>query len=302
MKHILIAIAFVICWSSGFVGSLLAGDNASPTGLLAWRYIVTASLLGVVVVGLHACAGSARQRLVPSLAPIDVVHQIVIGVLSHAIFLGAVFTASDTGIDPGITSLVCSLQPLLVAVLSARFWGDPFNGRMLVGLVLGLTAVGLAAGSIDFSSTAIISLLLPPVALLGLSCSALLERAWKPRASIVQALAIQTATGAVIFTAVAVTTGQMGVRVNASLVLALLWLVFLSGIGGYASYTACLRTIGPTTTSVLLFLTPPVTSLWTWLMFDQPIGAGQAAGMMLGLVAVALTVRGQRQQNSASKV
>ena len=157
-----------------------------------------------------------------------------------------------------------------------------------------MVAVGLAAGGIDFSTTALVGLLLPPVALLGLSASALLERAWNPRASIVQALAIQTATGAVVFTAVASLTGQMEVSVNADFVWAMLWLIFLSGIGGYAAYTACLRVIGPTNTSVLLFLTPPVTSLWTWLMFGHSVGVGQMFGMFLGVLAVVLTVSGQR--------
>lgn len=294
MKRILIAIAFVICWSSGFVGSLLAGDSASPAGLLAWRYFATAVLLGAVVAGLRVAGGSARS-LVPQLTRTDVAHQIVIGVLSHAIFLGAVFAASDAGIDPGITSLVCALQPLIVAALSSRMWGDIFNGRMAAGLGLGLVAVGLAAGSIDFSTTALVGLLLPPVALLGLSASALLERAWNPRASIVQALAIQTATGAVVFTSVATFTGQMGVHVNADFIWAMVWLIFLSGIGGYAAYTACLRVIGPTNTSVLLFLTPPVTSLWTWLIFGHSVGVGQMFGMLLGLLAVVLTVSGQRK-------
>lgn len=204
--------------------------------------------------------------------------------------------ASDLAIDPGITSLVCALQPILVAAVGARLWGDPFNWRMAAGLVLGLVAVGLAAGSIDFSSTSVAGLLLPFVALLGLSTSALLERRSDTHASIVQALAIQTATAAVIFTGVAVAKGEMGVNVNADFAWAMVWLVFLSGIGGYAAYTACLRTIGSTMTSLLLFVTPPVTSFWTWVMFQQPVTAGQIAGMVLGIAAVALTVNGQRRE------
>lgn len=295
MKQILIAIAFVVCWSSGFVGSLLAGDNASPVGLLAWRYLVTSGLLLGVVGLLRVTNVPIKARALPTLGRGDVLRQVVIGVLSHAIFLGAVFSASAADIDPGITSLICALQPLLVAAVSARLWGDPFNGRMLAGLGLGLAAVGLAVGSIDFGASAAMSLLLPFVALFALSTTAVLERAWQPKPSIVQALAIQTTTAAVIFVAVAALTGRMSVTVNAEFVWAILWLVLLSGIGGYAAYTASLRTIGPTTTSVLLFLTPPITSLWTWMMFGQKISLVQLAGMGLGLVAVALTVNGQRQ-------
>lgn len=295
MKQILIAIAFVVCWSSGFVGSLLAGGSAAPVGLLAWRYIVTSALLLGVVGLLRATKTPIRDRALPPLSCSDVWQQVVIGVLSHAIFLGAVFSASAAEIDPGITSLICALQPLLVAAVSSRLWDDPFNGRMLAGLGLGLAAVGLAVGSIDFAASAAMSLLLPFVALFALSTTAVLERAWQPKASIVQALPIQTATAAVLFTAVALATSRIGVTIDTEFVWAILWLVFLSGIGGYAAYTASLRTIGPTTTSVLLFLTPPVTSLWTWMMFGQAISLVQLAGMGLGLVAVVLTVNGQRR-------
>ena len=51
-------------------------------------------------------------------------------------------------------------------------------------------------------------------------------------------------------------------------------------------------------TSLLLFVTPPVTSFWTWLMFQQPVNAGQIVGMILGIVAVALTVNGKRRERS----
>lgn len=298
MKPILISIAFIICWSSGFVGSLLVGENASPIGLLAWRYIATAVLLAGVILLLRSAKHPAKARLLPALTRSAWKHQILMGVLSHTTFLGAVFWASDLAIDPGITSLVCALQPILVAAVGARLWGDPFNFRMAAGLVLGLVAVGLAAGSIDFSSTSVFGLLLPFVALLGLSASAVLERASDAQGSIVQALAIQTATAAVIFTGVALAMGDMGVHVNADFVWAMVWLVFLSGIGGYAAYTACLRTMGSTMTSLLLFVTPPVTSFWTWLMFQQPVNAGQIAGMVLGIVAVALTVNGERRERS----
>lgn len=282
------------------MGSLLVGENASPIGLLAWRYIATASLLVVVTLFLRSAKPPVRARLLPDLTRSAWTHQILMGVLSHAIFLGAVFSASDLSIDPGLTSLVCALQPILVAAVGARLWGDPFNVRMAAGLVLGLVAVGLAAGSIDFSSTSVFGLLLPFVALLGLSSSALLERATDTQASIVQALAIQTATAAVIFTGVALAKRKMSVNVDADFAWAMLWLVFLSGIGGYAAYTACLRTIGSTMTSLLLFVTPPVTSFWTWLMFQHPVDAGQIAGMVLGIVAVALTVNGERSGQSSS--
>ncbi len=288
MRNTLLVTTFVICWRSGFVGSLLAWDDASPVGLLAWRYLLTTALLVSVVTALRFT--SRRYSTLPHASLVngrEVLIQVILGVLSHVIFLGAVFSASAVGVDAGLTSLICALQPVLVAVIGSEVWRDRIGRTMIASLCVGLTAVALSAGSIEMSGSPTL-LLLPVASLLALSTATVMERACTPRMGLLPALTVQTATAAACFTLVAVVTGQLDVSATPSTVGALTWLVLLSGIGGYASFTACLRTLGGTVTSSLLFLTPPVTTLWSWLMFGQMPSTGQIISLALGIIAVGL--------------
>ncbi|MGW1679310.1 DMT family transporter [Saccharopolyspora sp. NPDC002376] len=276
MRPLVLAVGFVVLWSSGFVGASLAADVSTTSGMLAWRYLVTAVLLVVVV--------ALRHRR-PSLRV--VVQQAVLGLLAHVGFLGGVFGAAGADMDAGTTALVCALQPMLVAAVGRLFWADRITSRQLVGLGLGLVAVGLTVGGADTSVGA--AVLLPICSVLGLSGAALLERRWQPTTDVTVSLTIQVAVSAGVFTAYAAVAGTLQqVTPTTQFLAALAWLVALSGLGGYATFVLCLRRFGASFTSTLLYLTPPVTTLWAWAMFDDTPTVQQLGGLTLGALAVAL--------------
>jgi len=270
-------VGFVVLWSSGFVGAVLAEPAGSVAGVLAWRYVVTAVVLVAAVVVLRR----------PAPRPRDLAQQAVLGVLAHVVFLGGVFGATAGRVDAGTVALVCALQPMLVTAVGALAWGDRVPARRLVGLLVGLGAVAVTVGG--GAGGEVVTFALPVAALLGLSGAALLERRWHPQVDVVTSLAVQVAVAAVVFLGWAAATGSLAVPVTGPVVGALVWLVVLSGIGGYAAFVTCLRRLGATTTSSLLYLTPAVTTLWAWAMFDQVPGVIQWAGLGLGAIAVGLT-------------
>lgn len=52
--------------------------------------------------------------------------------------------------------------------------------------------------------------------------------------------------------------------------------IFYSGewiayFGGYALYWVCLRRSSATRVSTVLYLSPPITMLWAWAMFNEPL-------------------------------
>lgn len=270
------ASSFVVLWSSGFVGATLAAPAGSTAGVLAWRYVITALVLLAAVRLTHPRRPSRR----------DVLEQAALGVLAHVVFLGAVFSASAGGVSAATVALVCALQPMLVTVVGRLGWGDQVSRRQVVGLVTGLVAVATTVGG-DASAGALL-LVLPVLALVGLSTAALLERRWRPQVDVLSSLCVQVTVSAAVFAAYAALTGRLAVPPTRPVVGALVWLVVLSGLGGYASFVVCLRTLGSTTTSSLLYLTPPVTALWAWTMFGQRPTTAAWAGLTLGAAAVAL--------------
>ncbi|AWH92883.1 hypothetical protein A6035_12705 [Dietzia lutea] len=270
------AAAFVVCWSSGFVGAAFVEELPSA-GLLAWRYLITAALF-------LALFGVLRPRL----SRLEVGQQSVLGILGHVLFLGGVFAAAAAGANAGVTALICALQPMVVACAGRVVWKDTFRPIQVVGLVLGLVAVALSVGGSSVDGGA--ANLLAVVSLLGLSANALLERAWRPRTPVVTALGVQIIASAGVFTVVAIALGDIMIPVDGRVAGAMAWLVLLSGVGGYASYIVCLRRLGASPTSALLYLTPPVTTVWAWAMFAQRPGLGELVGLAVGAVAVILVL------------
>lgn len=278
----MMATAFVITWSSGFVGASLVGDSAGPAPMLAWRYLITAMIL-LVAWSVQRVRGKLHTP-----TPHEVAQQAALGLLAHAVFLGGVFGAASCGVDAGLSALVCALQPLVVAVAGQVAFGDRLRGVQWAGLALGLAGVGVSIGRVRPAELTGVALVVTSLA--GLSAASLLERAWRPRTGLLTSLLIQVATGATVFTAYAAVTGGLAASANARLVLALAWLVLLSGLGGYATFTWCLRHLGVTTTSALLYLTPAVTTLWAWVAFAQRPGVRECAGLGIVLVGVLLAI------------
>lgn len=276
MKQTAWAVAFVVLWSSGFVGAVLAEPAGSLPGLLAWRYVATA----IPLLAVTWATGALRAT------PRAMGRQAALGLLSHVVFLGGVFGATASGVDAGTVALACAMQPMLVAAVGHFGWGDRFGPRPVLGLLIGFIAVVLSVGSAGVTSVA--GLVLPVASLLGLSTAALLERRWKPTVPVLTSLSVQVSVSAIAFVVFAATTSTLSIAVTPRVAGALVWLVILSGLGGYAAFIVCLRQLGSTSTSLLLYLTPPVTTVWAWLMFADLPTVMQLFALLLSGVGVLL--------------
>ncbi|WP_435107450.1 DMT family transporter [Nocardiopsis synnemataformans] len=280
---LLLAAGLVVMWSSGFVGAELGTQHAPATTLLAWRFLVVAALL----------AGWwlwCRQRM----SRRDLAAHAVLGLLAQSGYLYGVFAAAQAGVAAGTSALVAALQPLVATALAVPLLGERVRPRQLAGLALGLAGVGLVVGADLFRPGAAPwwGYLLPLGAMLSLVAATLLERRTRPGGSVVQALAVQCAVSAVLFTGLAAATGTLAPPADPGFWAAVVWVVVLSTLGGYGLYWAVLSRTGVARVSALLYLTPPTTLVWSWLMFGDPVGPGALAGMAVCAVAVVLVGAG----------
>ena len=133
--------------------------------------------------------------------------------------------------------------------------------------------------------------LLPLVGMLSLTAGTVLTQRLRPTESLLQSITMQMVVTAVTLVALSFLVGQAAVPAELDFWLAVLWLVFLSTLGGYALFQYVTRTRGATVASVLLYLTPPTTMLWVWLMFGVPITLTAVLGMAVSAVGVTLVLR-----------
>lgn len=282
----IVSAAFVVAWSSGFVGATLADKTGAGTwAVLAWRYMVTAAVLLIVCLMIPLL----RQSLC-RLSRRDLFQQAVLAILSHVLFLGGVFLAAELGLDAGLSALVCALQPLIVAAAGRIIFRDSVSILQWTGLFMALGGVALSLGGISAAGVGSIGLVF--ISLLGLSSASLLERYWKPQVPLTTSLTFQVSVAAIAFSGTALLTEGLQIQVTEVLVLAISWLVLVSGLSGYATFIWCLRHVGATTTSTLLYLTVPVTMLWAWLMFGQQPSIMQWVGLAVVLCGVTFSAGG----------
>lgn len=280
------AVVLVVCWSSGFVGAELATRDAPVSTVLAWWTLLAALLLGAIALA---------RRVRPARGA--VVRQVVLGLLVQAVYLGGVFAAAGSGVAAGTSALVAALQPLLVAALAGPLLGETMTARQRIGLLVGAAGVALVvAGDIGAGGAAAVAFLLPVAALAGLSAGTLLERRWAPPETLVVSLALQSAVAALVFGVVAGARDEFVPPTDPGFWAAMAWLVLLSTVGGYGSYLLVVRRSGATRASTLLYLTPPATAVWAWVMFGQAPGPTAPLGVLVCAAGVVLALRaGPRQ-------
>jgi drug/metabolite transporter (DMT)-like permease len=284
----LAAVVLVVCWSSGFVGATLATRNAPVDTVLAWRSVLAALVLG----GWALARGERIGRT-------DLARQLALGVLVQALYLGGVFGAAGAGVPAGTSALIAALQPLLVAALAGPLLAERTTRPQQLGLLIGAAGVGVVvSGDLDSGSAAPWAYLLPVGALIALAAGTVLERHWSPQQSLVTSLALQSSVAAIVFAVVAALDGHLTPPASGEFWLSIGWLVTLSSLGGYGSYLFIVRRSGATRASTLLYLTPPTTAVWAWLLFGQAPHLLAVPGVVICAVGLTLTLRPVRPRIS----
>ncbi|MFE0804923.1 DMT family transporter [Streptomyces sp. NPDC058812] len=283
----LLSVAFVLCWSSGFIGAKLGAGTADATTLLMWRFLP----LAVALVAAAAVSRAAWRGLTLR----DAGRQIAIGALSQSGYLLSVYYAIQLGVSSGTTALIDGVQPLVAGALAGPLLRQYVSRRQWLGLWLGLAGVAtvtVADAAAAGADVAWWAYLVPFLGMLSLVAATFLEGRSRAPVQPRVALTIHCVTSAVLFSGMAVGVGAAAPPADSSFWVATAWLVVLPTFGGYGLYWLILRRSGITEVNTLMFLMAPVTAVWGALMFGEPFGVQTALGLAVGLAAVVVVRRG----------
>lgn len=276
--------AFVLLWSTGFIGAKYALPYIEPFHLLFVRMLITLAVFGLLIRLFRARWPTPRQAL----------HQVVVGSLVHAMYLGGVFTAIGLAMPAGTASLLVGLQPLLTALLAWLFTGAALRAGQWWGLLLGLLGVALVLGrgetlqAFDVGPGAYAAIL---TALVGISVGTLYQKRFGAGTDLLTGSFFQYLATAVWMGALTTAVESGEVTWEPTLLAALLWLVLGLSVGAILLLMWMIREGEAARVASYFYLVPPVTAVEGWLLFGEPLGPVSLLGIGITVAGVYLVLR-----------
>ncbi|WP_426141839.1 DMT family transporter [Pseudomonas sp. DWP3-1-2] len=272
----LLLIAMVLSWSSGFIGYRYVSEAGGVMLATFWRFVLAVLLLLPLV--------WTRLRL---LSWRNWVDQSVVGLLGIAGYIAPIAQSIALGVAPGTSSLLANLLPLSIVLLAGFVPGQATRGWQWLGVMLCLVGMLIASGSsLEFSRASVWAYSLPLLAVASLAMATIYQKQSRhPPLPGLLGLFVQACVALPVFAVLAWQEGSLRPVMTAGFGFGVLWLVVFSTLGGYGFYWLCLHRFTLQSISGALFLTPPVTMIWAYLQFDDPLA-------MSALLGVALTLAG----------
>lgn len=282
---------FVICWSSGFIGSRLASEAPmAALDLFAWRFLLATAIAGVWCLVCQTRGIGLRAWLL----------EMGVGALTMGGYLLGVMLAVDAGVSTSATALITAQQPLLAAAIATLCLRERLGSMGWMGLAVAAGGVGLCVvgdwqGQNGASGWAYA---LPLVSVVSVTLGSVLASRFPSGLSMAPSMTAQLTAASLVFMAAALFDGNIEWPTQMTSVdsQTLGWLIVLSSFGGYGFFTACLRRVGLTTVSSAIFLTPPVTLIWAMWLFGESVAPLQLAGILLALAGVTASLLARNPQ------
>lgn len=282
---------FVLIWSTGFIVAKFGLPYAPPFTFLAVRFFcsLVCFLVWIKLAGAKWPKGRAQW-----------LHLCVVGLLTHAGYLGGVWLAVKSGMGSGLAALVVGLQPVLTALWVASYFGgrgtqdgQQVLPRQWLGLALGLGGLVLVVWhklGVGAEATAL-TLAATVFALLCITAGTLYQKRFVAKTDVRSANAVQIAAAFLVMLPFALFESEAIVW-NAPFVGALAWSVLVLTLGGSSLLYLLIQRGAATAVTSLMYLVPPTTALMAWVLFDEAITTATLAGTALAAIGVSLVVRG----------
>src|SRR3984885_2417280 len=282
IEHLTIVAApglFVVLWASGFIGAKLGLPYAEPLTFLFLRMFGAVLLLSVI-------AFYARPKWPDRTGILD---SCAIGVFMHALYLGGVYISIANGLPAAVSALIVGLQPLLTSTIANRLLGERVVARQWGGLLFGIAGVYLVVqdkattgGATPLASVASL------VALLSITFGTIYQKRFGSGIDWRAGMLIQYATAGIFFALGAMVFETRIVHWTPEFLFALCWLVVVLSFGAIWLLYFLISRAAATRVVSLFYLTPPVTALMAWALFNDRLAVEALVGMVFCVVGVFL--------------
>ncbi|MER0237628.1 DMT family transporter [Fulvimarina sp. MAC8] len=273
----------MLLWSTGFIGARYSMPYAEPFAFLALRFGLALAILSVLAVLLNARRPTRHQAL----------HSMIAGSLIHGAYLGGVFYGVRHGLNAGIVALIVGLQPILTTILAGVILGDRIRPRHVAGLALGLAGITLVilpklgqGGAMGFQTLAPVF-----VAAFAISLGTIWQKRFVSGVDLRSGTAFQYLGAVIPVTVLAALTESWEISWTGELIFALVWLTLVLSIGAIFLMMVLIREGAVSSVASLMYLTPGVTAVMAFFLFDETLTFVQLVGLAVAAAGVAVSTR-----------
>ncbi len=273
---------FVLLWSTGFIGLRLGSPFADPFIFMFVRCLLVMLLVGSAALLWRAPWPQSKT---------DVAHIAVAGLLVHATYLSGILLAINRGLPLGAVALIAGLQPVLTALFSRYYLGEKLSLWQWCGFGLGMVGVALVVvGKGGATGLNFVAVGFAGVGLLGITFGTLYQKKFCSMMDLRSGAFIQFSATASAMLVLSLAFENQRIQWAPQFLFALGWLAVVLSIGAISLLYFMISRGAASKVASLFFLTPSVTAIMAWLIFDEVLPWQAIVGLLLCGGGVALVM------------
>jgi drug/metabolite transporter (DMT)-like permease len=275
---------FIVIWSSGFVVAKYSYADADALYFLAVRLLLAAAILFAITIALRQPIRISRRHFQASL---------VIGISLNGLYLAGVWYAIELGAPAGLSSVITSMQPIIVSILAVKMLKESLSKRQVAGLVLGLCGVVLViypklsiADGFTFESLGFLL-----VALAGSTMATLMQKKIGQDIPLLIGTTYQFAVAGIGLLVISIVQGRTRLNITHTSVWTMTWAVAVTSIAAVLLLLWLLNRGSAAKVSSLLYLVPPMAVVQAYILFGEKVSLMGIVGIAISVLGVALVIR-----------
>jgi probable blue pigment (indigoidine) exporter len=282
IKNLLIGIFFAMLWASASSATKIGIQSAQPLVIGNFRFFIAGTLMlgySYLFQKNRLPKGTEWKQLA------------IYGFLNVTLYLGC-FVIAIKHVSAGIGSLSTATNPLIISILSAFWLGRSVTKTEILGLILGITGVGIATYPLLKNSFADVEgLIILSISMISYSVGTVYYSSQKWDLPLLVINGWQVLLGGILLVPITFFfTDWSNNTYDVKFWFSVLWLVIPVSIGAVQLWLYLLKK-DPIKASLWLFLCPIFGFIYASFLLNEPITSYTYVGILLVIVGLYLAQR-----------